>query len=477
MIMGVQGDSEAVESTTLSNTKLKHAYVYKLTRQKVTYLLDKPFSVNCPNDKLLELLEQDYFNATFRQNLISSAKSAITCGKAWIQAYIDDDAHIQFKFVKGTQVRPYWKDEAKTELNAIMKIIKYDVVGAEGKAKDVTQVEFYNLSGVYYFTIQGSNKNGTGGVLKKKPVNEESNFLPYFFYTDIMKKINEAGVEEVVTEEVNGVPVPKRTEPLPGNFGIIPFIPIRYNDDEIPLITFIKDKVDDYDHITSASSDFIKDVPSAIKVVKGYSGKDTKSFVKNLATYRVVFVDQDGSVENLSAAMDTAGLDSHLNRLREDIYSDGSGVDPTRKESLGQTSGVALKYLFQDLDNDVRGLWSSINYALQQIYQFVCIDLEQRKFGMFYDVPVKFIPNTDALINEQEVITNLVNSMSMLSRKTILANHPYVTDVIAEMDEVDKEKKEAMALYQQQGGFQFNENGHPINPPDEDGDDEDEEEK
>lgn len=456
IVQGCKGQ-QAVDDGTLANTKLKHAFLYKQVRQKISYLLSKPWSIRMDekNRKLQELLELNYFTPKFRNSLKKCATDSIVEGKSWIQPYVDTNGSIKFKFVKGCKVKVYWADDEREEVKAAMKIYDNIEVAEDGKTYEVTNVEFYNQKGCYVFTVEGNNnkvkENG-----KQTSKDENGNFVPYFLYREAIMKKNEDGsvvtdadgntIQETVEDE-EGNQVPLFSEEKIGTFGSVPFIPIKYNEEEIPLLKFIKDKNDNYDEISSAVADFIIDVPSSIKVVKGYSGTKTGQFVRNLATYRVIFVDSDGSVENLQSSMDATTVENHLDRLREDIYADGSCVDSTKTDTLGALSGTALKYLYQDLDIDVRNLWNSIDNALHQIYQYICMDLENQGLGSFYNERIEFIPNTDGIMNEIEVIQALNTSAGILSKKTILANHPYVTDVESELKEKDKEDKAALEKY------------------------------
>jgi SPP1 family phage portal protein len=473
-VQGCKGQ-QAVDDGTLANTKLKHAFLYKQVRQKISYLLSKPWSIRMDekNKGLQEILEQNYFTPKFRNSLKKSATDSIVEGKSWIQPYIDDDGRVKFKFVKGCKVKVYWADDEREEVKAVMKIYDTIEVGEDGKTYEVTNVEFYNQKGCYVFTVEGNgNKVKENG--KQTSEDEDGNFVPYFSYREAIMKKNEDGsiatdengkpIQETVEDE-EGNQVPLFSEEKIGTFGAVPFIPIKYNEEEIPLLKFIKDKNDNYDEISSAVADFIIDVPSSIKVVKGYTGTKVGQFVRNLATYRVIFVDADGAVENLQSSMDATTVENHLDRLREDIYADGSCVDSTKTDSLGALSGTALKYLYQDLDIDVRNLWNSIDNALHQIYQYICMDLESQGLGSFYDEHIEFIPNTDGIMNETEVIQALTTSAGILSKKTILANHPYVTDVQAELDEKEKEDKATLERY---NNYAFGKNNGGGNNPVED---------
>ena len=50
----------------------------------------------------------------------------------------------------------------------------------------------------------------------------------------------------------------------------------------------------------------------------------------------------------------------------------------------------------------------------------------------------------DLPVNETDVINNARTSDGLISKRTILQNHPWVTDVDEELDQLDKEKKAAM---------------------------------
>jgi len=46
------------------------------------------------------------------------------------------------------------------------------------------------------------------------------------------------------------------------------------------------------------------------------------------------------------------------------------------------------------------------------------------------------------LVNESQAITDIKNSVGIISEETILAQHPWVTDVQAEQERLKKEREE-----------------------------------
>ncbi len=60
----------------------------------------------------------------------------------------------------------------------------------------------------------------------------------------------------------------------------------------------------------------------------------------------------------------------------------------------------------------------------------------------------EFVFNRDILINESEAITDCQNSAGVISRETIVANHPWTKDTKAELERLKKEREEEVAEMQ-----------------------------
>jgi hypothetical protein len=75
----------------------------------------------------------------------------------------------------------------------------------------------------------------------------------------------------------------------------------------------------------------------------------------------------------------------------------------------------------------------------------------------------------DMTADEGSIIDNLVKSEGMVSRETLLSNHPYVKDVQKEIEQIKLEKAEVEAEYSS-SQFKFS------SDDDDDNDDDDDEE-
>jgi len=209
----------------------------------------------------------------------------------------------------------------------------------------------------------------------------------------------------------------------------------------------VKSLVDEYDARTSDHANNLEDLPNSIYVLKNYDGQDLGEFRRNMSTYRAVKVMGDGGVNTLSLDIDTEATEKHLDRLRKDIYEFGRGVD-TQSERFGNSpSGIALKFLYADLDMDCNIMETEFQASLEQLMWFVNVHLVNTGAGDFTNESVEFVFNRDILINETDAITNIRNSVGILSDETLVAQHPWVTDVQEELDRIQKQREERSEAY------------------------------
>ena len=438
------------EATNLTNAKLAHPSLRKLVKQKVNYLLSKEFSVQTEDKVFSEKLD-NYLTKAFYKLLKNYVADGIVNGIAYLQPYYDPQGNLMFKRLPPEEVVPFWRDAEHTILDAFIRFYIVRQYLPNGSKKEVTKVEYYTPQGTWYFVEDAKG-------LIPDPDPDRGGLQGHF---KIRQQQTLPSGETLETYE-------------PVVWDRIPLIPVKYNAEELPLLKMVKPLLDDYDTNCSDISNTLQDIPNNIKVVKNYDGTDKAEFTHNLAVYRTAFVSGDGDMYNVETKLDTAAVDSHLNRLRKDIYEAGSGVD-TQASDLGNASGVALKFRYADLDIDSDDLAMELSAALEQLLWFIQVDLTNRGEGNFFEVDFDIIFNTDGIINESEIINDAKNSSGIISEETIMINHPWVTDPVAEKKRLDKEKKENLKQAQDmmQGGADNNfgtENPTGTNTEDDDDD-------
>lgn len=83
----------------LSNAKAHKNFMRKLTRQKVTYLLGKPYTIETEDETYKKLLEDKYFEKNTYRMIFNLLKESIKEGINWINVYYDENGDLQFRRV------------------------------------------------------------------------------------------------------------------------------------------------------------------------------------------------------------------------------------------------------------------------------------------------------------------------------------------------------------------------------------------
>lgn len=427
MVIGKTMENEAVlqESKILSNNKLQHNFMKKLTRQKIGYMLGRPFTLTAvkPDDtQAKEFFNEvdNYFDVAFFKMMKNIARDSIVKGIGWMMVYYNESGYLKFRRCDPKEIIPQWADSDHTDLESVIRrYIRKEYDGAN--KKEVTYVEYWTRSGVYYYM-----KDDAAGTLRQDPRHKEL-FKPHFY---IRPENREEGEEEVLTGMT---------------WSDIPFIPFKYDPDEQSLLKRVKSLIDDYDRRTSAIADSIDDFPNSITVVKNYDGASKEEFVQNKNQYRTIFVQGDGDASSLTTPLNIVDLDTHLERLRQDIYEFGQGVNTADKD-IRDTSGVALRFIYADLDMDCVDWGGEMKWSLFRLLQFVMADILAVTGRDYHKVAYDIVFNTDVIINESETILNCLNSSGLISGKTIAANHPWVLDADKEMEDLKLETEDKLEL-------------------------------
>lgn len=408
--MAIGEDGELEEVTNLANNKLIHNFVRKLVDQKVGYLLSKPLSVQTKNEQYKKILD-DVFNKSFMRLIKNLGKDAVNKGIAWAQVYYNSEGQLRFKRLPSEEIIPLWKDSEHTKLDAIIRV--YEVIVYEGHTKKTVQkVEYWDTKQVLRYV----NYNG-----KLIPDVEALEDKGHFSMVD------DKGNKQSFT------------------WSKVPFVYFKYNDEEQPLIKFVKSLADDYDRNKSDNSNNLEDLPNSIYVLKDYDGENLGEFRRNMALYRAVKVTGDGGVETRNLEINVEAYKTHIEQTRKDIYEFGRGVD-TQSDKFGNSpSGIALKFLYNDLDMDCNIIETEFQASLEYLLWFIDQHLINTGQGDFINENVEFIFNRDTLINETDSINNCKSSVGIISDETIVSNHPWATK--DELEKIKRQKEEDYNSY------------------------------
>jgi SPP1 family phage portal protein len=407
-----------------SNLKLEHAVYRKLVDQKTGYLLSKSPTVATDNVNYGEALSE-IMDRAFWKLIKTAGREAINKGIAWLHVFYDLSGRLRFRMIPSEEIIPLWADNAHTELQGLIRV--YDIYVYDGMNKRIqTNVEYWTTKGVRYLTLDGK---------------------------DLIDNIDVVGPNgEAINYHV-------LMDGQPYTWDRIPFIPIRYNDVEQPLIDIVKSLIDNLNMQVSVNADLLADLPSAFLLLIGYGGQDLAEFVRDLKQANAVKLDQGGDLRHEVIEPATQALTAMLEQTRKDLYEYGRGVD-TQNENFGASSGVALKFRYADLDMDCNIFENEIQSSFEQIIWFINQHLININSGDFSNESVNLILNRDVIFVEADVIKACQDSAGVLSKRTILQNHPWVDDVEEELERIEEETAEQQKQLDLYGGF----GGNPANP-------------
>lgn len=415
-IIGADGKLQEVDN--LPNNRLIDNQYALMVDQKTNYLVGKPFTVNCQNKAYADALN-DVFNKRFHRLLKYVCEDALNGGLGWLFPFYDKKGNLAFKHFPAYEVLPFWADDDHTILDSAIRLYPQEVWDGYTK-KIIERVELFKTDGLYRYIYDGS---------ELKPDVEAGEHESYF-------TIEEEG-----------------KEPTELNWERIPLIPFKYNKQEIPLIRRVKTL---QDGINTMISDFEnnmqEDARNTILILKNYDGENLGEFRRNLATFGAVKVRDDGDVTTLTVEVNSENYKAILDVFKKALIENARGYDAKDDRLSGNPNQMNIQSMYSDIDLDANGMETEFQAAFEELLWFINQDFSNRGLGDYEGAELQIVFNRDILINETESIENCSKSVGILSNETIVEQHPWVTDVEAEMARLQKEKEEAMAQAQEYAG-------------------------
>lgn len=405
-------DGKLIVLENLPNSHVVDNQYGIMVDQKVNYLMGKPFTFNCENKDYIQLLGKR-FNVGFRRVLKYVTEDALNGGKGWLFVHYNEQGELCFRRFPAFQVLPFWADDDHTTLDAAARLYLQEVWDGLAK-KIVKRVELFKPDGIYRYILEGS-------VLI--PDVELGDYSPY-----ITKKTGD------------------KVEPYAWNR--FPLIAFKCNKKEIPLIRRVKSLQDGINGLLSDFENNMEENPrNTILILKEYDGENLGEFRRNLATYGVVKVRENGDVDSLGVVVTAENYRAILELFKKALINNARGYDAKDDRLSGNPNQMNIQSMYSDIDLDANGMETEFQAAFEQLLWFVNQDLKTKGIGDFEQEEVTIIFNRDILINESEAITNCQNSVGILSTETIVEQHPWTKDAQTELERLKKEKAEAMADY------------------------------
>lgn len=375
-----------------------------LVNQKASYLFTYPplFDVGnkAVNDKISDILGDKYPKVA--KNLcVNASNDSIS----WLHYWVNDKGEFKYAIVDSKQVIPIHTQDLEEELESVLRC--YEVEEADGK---------YDIYEIWTDT--------QCETFRKKTSDGYDTIVPDTHHFPIFELGSIVGESNIYNH----------------GFGEVPFIEFRNNNIGTSDLVNIKPLIDAYDKVFTGFVDDIDDLQEIVLVLKGYGGTDLDTLLADLKKYKTINTDEDGGVDALKIEIPVDAREKVLEIARKAIFEQGQGVDPDR-EDFGNASGVALQFIYSLLELKAGLMETEFREPFGKLVRAIC-----RHLG----VACGKIDQTwtrNAVRNDSELVTMCQASVGVVSKETIVKNHPFVQDPEKEIAQIKKEKQEEMDLY------------------------------
>lgn len=217
-------------------------------------------------------------------------------------------------------------------------------------------------------------------------------------------------------------------------FNQVPVIEVLNNKRAIGDFEQVISLIDGYNEANSTSIDDMKDFTDAILVLVNMEGTGNEE-IKAVKNDKVMLLGEQGDAKWLVKQVNDTYAQNNKNRLNQDIHKFSFIPDMQDKEFAGNSSGVALGYKLLALEQLAAKkemyFKKAINQRLELLISFYNLKIKPR------DIQKIFTRNApENLVEIADVVTKLQGNVS---KETLLSMVPFIEDVEAELERIDKE--------------------------------------
>ncbi len=226
-------------------------------------------------------------------------------------------------------------------------------------------------------------------------------------------------------------------------FKDVPVSVFWLNETEENIFDCIISLNDAYNELQSSEVDDFSAFCDAYLALTGMDAEDED--VKSMKENRVLLLPQGGSAAWLTKNASDTQIVNMLDNIKKNIFKVTACPDMADETFLAQ-SGTALAYKLVGFENVAAGIVARFTKAIQRRIELICNILNLKASDAIWrDININFVRNLP--VNTTETI-ELVNALKgIVSDKTLLSQIPFIDDVQAELEAVQKQKKANMEMY------------------------------
>lgn len=220
---------------------------------------------------------------------------------------------------------------------------------------------------------------------------------------------------------------------------------IFYLDDEKSIFDCVIGLQDAYNELVSAEIDDYAAFCDAYLVIEG--AEIDEETATSMRQNRIIQLPEGAQATWLTKAAQDAQVENILKRIHDSIYRVAQCPDFSSESFIGGvSSGIAIQYRLTGMETRAGKIEAEMKKALQRRIEIIC-GIVSLKIGesVFRDISIIFKRN---IPEDQTATVNLINSLKgTVSDATLLSQLDFIPDVNAELENIQKQKQENMALY------------------------------
>ena len=411
------GNDEDSTGLRKANSHVSNNYHQPIVDQKVSYVLGQTPDIDTEDDSLNEVIKET-LGERFGKTLQQLATDASNAGVGWLHVWLDDLGKLNYTVIPPDQIVPIYDSNGfNGELQAIRRV--YRQLDTETGTRYIIN-EYWTSS--------------EGQMFRR----EEREGAPLEYYNRV--PIFDTNLKQQVDS----------TNVVKHELGIVPFIPFVNNHLRTSDLIKYKGLIDVYDDIYNGFVNDVKDVQQVILILTNYSGESIAELMNDMKVNKALKFEDDGEgksgLDKLQIDIPIEARNALLDETRKNIYTQGQAVDldPERLD-LGNSSGVALKMLYGNLELKAQKLESEFRIAIDTLIRALLNTLHVA------DWETRVITQTwtrSSIRNNSEQADMIAKLADITSDENIAKANPLVDDWHEELELLQKKREEGHDSYE-----------------------------
>lgn len=220
-------------------------------------------------------------------------------------------------------------------------------------------------------------------------------------------------------------------------FGEVPVNVYYNNDNRMGDFEDVISLIDAYNTMQSESVNDFQSFADCLMLVKNM--KMSEDTIDSIREKHVIEAFEDGDVSYLVKQVNDTYVENIKERIKRDIYLSSNTVNMSDESFAGATSGAAIRRRMMNFESRVSQTERYFKKGLQRRFELICnmLSVQGSRFDYLTVTPV-FERNIPADI--QEIATEVAQLQGMVSKRTLLAQIPFVEDVTEELERLEEEE-------------------------------------